>query len=123
MLFTPFMAVVSLVAWAAYPVFSRVAFEGTNFLAAGVPLLILLVGLTLSGSFMAFSMIFTQAGRPAVHTGFVTSNLLINVVLNLALIPHFGIEGAAAATAVSYVISSLLLVIVSRVLLGVRLVF
>jgi stage V sporulation protein B len=121
--FTPFMAFVSVLAWAAYPVLSRIAFEGNNFLAAGMPLLILLVGLTLSGAFMTFSMIFTQAGRPAVHTVFVTSNLLINVVFNIALIPLFGIEGAAAATAISYVISSLLLVIASRVLLGVRLVF
>lgn len=122
-LFTPFMAVVSIIAWAVYPVFSRLAFEGANFLAAGTPLLILLVGLTVSGAFMVFSMIFTQAGKPAVHTGYVMSNLLINIALNLALIPLFGIEGAAAATALSYVISSLLLVIVSRMLLGVRIVF
>ncbi|HRI99400.1 MAG TPA: polysaccharide biosynthesis C-terminal domain-containing protein [Hyphomonas sp.] len=123
LLFTPFMVAVSLIAWAAYPMFSRIAFNNDNFLAAGVPLVILLSGLTLSGAFMIFSMIFTQAGRPAVHTGFVMTNLLVNISLNLALIPSFGIEGAAFATALSYIISSLMLVFLSRAVLGVRLVF
>ncbi|MDP3459704.1 MAG: oligosaccharide flippase family protein [Hyphomonas sp.] len=122
LLFTPFMAVISAITWAAYPLLSRIAFENADFLAAQMPLLILLTGLTVSSGFLAFGMIFTQADRPGVHTGFVMTNLLVNAALNLALLPQFGIAGAAAATALSYVVSSIMLVILSRMVLGVRLV-
>jgi len=122
LLFTPFMVIVSAITWAAYPLLSHIAFGSADFLEAELPLLLLLAGLTCSSGFMVFGMIFTQADKPGVHTGFVTTNIVVNIALNLAFIPLFGIAGAAAATALSYFVSSIMLVVLSRAVLGVRLI-
>lgn len=120
LLFTPFMLVVSTIAYFAFPIFSNIMFGDPVYLAARWPLIILFGGLTLAGGLIAFNMIFAQAGRPGTHTLYVLGIFFANIVLNLILIPKFGIIGAAMATAGSYIISVILLVILVRGLFKMR---
>ena len=46
-----------------------------------------------------------------------------NITLNFILIPHFGMLGAAAATAVSTVLLSLQLALIAHYKLGIRAFF
>ena len=119
--FTPFMLTVTLVAWGLYPVFCQLMFPDPVFLTAQPVLLILLLGVTLSCGLMVFNMILSQAARPASHTLYVALILVSNFILNALLIPSMGITGAAVATATTYVISVFLLIILTRRLLGLRL--
>ena len=62
-----------------------------------------------------------MASRPGWHTIFVLLAVGLNFVGNVLLIPVMGMEGAATATAVTLVVSMVLLVRIARTRAGVRL--
>jgi stage V sporulation protein B len=81
---------------------------GGEYLSATVPLQILLAG-------FGFGGIFTSVGTALamtrwVHMGFIlgAAQVVANVVLGIVLIPHFGMNGAAVATAASLTLGALL---------------
>lgn len=55
---------------------------------------------------VARSAFFTANNYPALKLQIVVSSCMINIGLNLVLIPHWGSSGAAAATLVSYYFST-----------------
>ena len=55
---------------------------------------------------MAFSALERHPGR---QSSLMTVNVCLNAALNLALIPVYGVQGAASATAVSFAFSALTL--------------
>lgn len=73
--------------------------------------------LTVAG-FVPFDGILLQAGRPGLYTLFTSSIALSNLALNIALIPSFGIRGAALATATALVLSIASLALIMRSQLG-----
>ena len=123
LLLTPFMAIVSGVAFLLFPMFCTIVLGDESYLQARTALIILLGGITLSSGLMAFNMLFNQAGKPATHTMFVFAILLVNIVLNALLIPVFAINGAALATSLSFVISVVILIVIARKFLKIRLLF
>lgn len=65
-------------------------------------LLILLIGVTVISAYVPFDNLLLVAGFPGFQT---LQNLMIvvaNISLNVALVPHLGIAGAAVATSASY---------------------
>ena len=71
--------------------------------------LFLAAGVLIASGLIPFDGILVQAGQPGWHTGLTVMIVLTNSVLNLLLIPHFGLIGAAMATAVSIVCSAIYL--------------
>jgi O-antigen/teichoic acid export membrane protein len=63
---------------------------------------ILALGIALTSGHQPFLMLFSQLGHPWTQTLFIGGAFLSNVLLNLLLIPLWGIHGAALATALSY---------------------
>jgi O-antigen/teichoic acid export membrane protein len=61
----------------------------------------LLIGLTVASGFFPFHTIFVMSGHPAIQSIFMILVVCINIVLNLILIPIYGIPGAALATAIA----------------------
>jgi O-antigen/teichoic acid export membrane protein len=77
------------------------------------PLLVLLPGVVaLSGANVVGGYV-TGIGQPGVNSVVSVIAFVVNVVANLLLIPRFGIVGAAAASLISYSLSSLLLTAVA----------
>lgn len=76
-----------------------------EFLSSYIPLLILLLGHTIFAPFMAVGATLSSIGK--VHIPFRISAVcgVLNVVLNILLIPYLGINGAAIATTVSLVVN------------------
>ena len=73
-----------------------------KFIGSILPFQILLLGtITLTGDKM-ISSYFSGQGilKPKIITNFIS--LILNVILNLFLIPRFGIKGAAISTAITY---------------------
>jgi O-antigen/teichoic acid export membrane protein len=60
------------------------------------------VGACIFAIYATFGGIFAQTGRPAVQTRLNLAILGINVVLNLLLVPFYGLLGAAVATGLSF---------------------
>jgi len=78
---------------------------GKEFLSAYVPLLILLIGYCVGASFGAVGTVLSCIGK--VHIIFRISAvfLLLNIALNILLIPPFGIIGAAIATSITLILN------------------
>ena len=70
-------------------------------------LLVLSGGLILYAVMIPVDMIVLQAGMPGRQSLLMTFNVLVNVALNLALIPLYGLYGAAVATAIAFAIASI----------------
>jgi O-antigen/teichoic acid export membrane protein len=80
--------------------------------------LILGAGVLAVSGFVPFDGALLHAGRPAHYTLFTFSIALSNLVLNLALIPWLGIQGAALGTALALVLSIFYLSSIMRWQLG-----
>jgi O-antigen/teichoic acid export membrane protein len=91
------------------------------FVATGWPVLaVLLGGIAVSAFFVPFDQLLLQSGQPGRQSALMATYVGTNVVLNLVLIPPFGLIGAAAATTVSLVLAGGLLLVASRIWLGYR---
>ncbi|WP_420569035.1 polysaccharide biosynthesis C-terminal domain-containing protein [Thalassovita sp.] len=92
--------------WGA-PILSAVF--GPAFAGGAAAMLILTAGQTLSAFFGACIGLLNMTGHERQAMRGVLISALLNVALNVALIPPFGIEGAAVATLISTAVWNLLL--------------
>ena len=76
---------------------------GEEFGAAGTALKILLLGYTVSALAGSVGYLQTMTGHEAQAARFMVIAAILNIGLNLLLIPLYGIEGAAIATAIALV--------------------
>lgn len=65
---------------------------------------ILALGISLTSGYQPFIMLFNQLGNAILQTKLIFAIFLSNVLLNIFLIPMFGIYGSAMATALSNVV-------------------
>jgi O-antigen/teichoic acid export membrane protein len=92
-----------------------------QFLDGALPFATLVAGIALASAWLPFNQVLLMGGHPGWHTIYIAVAVAANVVLNLLLIPRFGLMGAAAATAIALVLSALWLRGLARRLVGVRL--
>ena len=64
---------------------------------------ILISGSMISAGYLPFQMILTQIGHPGHQTLFLFFFFITNVILNIIMIPIWGMYGAAIATSLSFV--------------------
>jgi len=83
------------------------SFFGTEFTIAKTTLLILLVGQVANAMSGSVGYILQMTGKEKVFQNILLLSLVCNVILNLLLIPSYGIEGAAIASAFSLLIWNL----------------
>lgn len=81
---------------------------GTAFAAALTPMLILSSGRLVGSSVGASGHLLNMAGYHKEYARFWIFAAILNVLLNLLLIPMFGAVGAAVATAVTLVLANIL---------------
>ena len=75
---------------------------GRAYSGAVVPTIILFLGILFASIGKISASYFQSSGEPKVHLYITFLVFLVNIVLNLALIPLVGIVGAAIASSVSY---------------------
>lgn len=81
---------------------------------------ILVAGIVMNAGYRPFLGMLLQAGRPATHTLLMCAVVLTNVVMNYALIPHWGVFGAATATAFALLVEAFLIARLTRSVVGIR---
>lgn len=102
-----------------YPV--AAAWFAPAFRAEGEQVLpVLLLGMTLYAFFVPFDQVLLQSGQPGRQSLLMASYVLVNVILNIALIPALGLLGAAIATSVALAAAGALLLAASSRWLGFR---
>ncbi len=78
------------------------AWYGEPFAPAGAPLPWAAVGVAMMSIFVIITRNFTSRQKQRVNTAAGLLALVVNVALNLYLIPAYGIVGASMATAIAY---------------------
>jgi O-antigen/teichoic acid export membrane protein len=87
--------------------------------AAGYPaLVILLLGLMARASIGPVEKLLTMLGQQSVCALVYALAFLANIGLNLVMVPHLGLTGAAVATSSALVLESILLFILAKRRLG-----
>lgn len=81
---------------------------GQVYAAAFTPMLILSSGRLISSAFASSGSVLVMSGFHNLYARYWTVSALLNVVLNIILIPLLGMNGAALATAVTIVIPHIL---------------
>lgn len=92
----------------------------THNYEALIPLVIVMVSITINSTYIIFGNTLNQGGFPASEARLNIATLMTNVILNFLLIPYLGIYGAAIATAISYIIFSVILYYSSKRNIGFR---
>jgi O-antigen/teichoic acid export membrane protein len=95
-------------------------FYGQDFASAADALLWLLPGVFVFSVNTIFMNFFAARGLPLIVVFSPLVALIANVLLNLYFIPHFGIEGAAMVSSISYLIMLVFSLIYLRVREDVR---
>lgn len=88
------------------------AVYGSQFSDAGVALRLILPGIVAYSVVAILSRYITGRGRPGTGTLILVAGLAVNVACNLILIPVYGINGAAASSSMSYVLTAALTLVV-----------
>ena len=115
------MAVIGGLTTLIYPHLVTIIAPARGYEVGWLVFAILAAGVIAQSGYVPFSGILTQGGFPGRNTILLTLTLVTNLVLNAVLIPLYGMLGAAAATALSYLLFVVYLVAMTRAALGVRL--
>jgi O-antigen/teichoic acid export membrane protein len=83
-------------------------FYGKNFVESYLPLLLLLPGVISFGVVNILASYIIGIGKPKVNLNIALIGLLFTLVLDIFLIPRFSIVGAAIASSISYMASSVI---------------
>jgi O-antigen/teichoic acid export membrane protein len=88
---------------------------GHSFRAAVIPTWILLVGMAGGSVYGVLSAFLSGVGRPGLTSIAQAAGLVVTVALDLTLIPHLGIAGAAIASTFAYLTTTCVLIACFRV--------
>lgn len=83
-----------------------------EFLPAVAPLRILLIGVVVFCLYKVFSRDLIARGKALLTSVAMGSCVIVAIGLNLILIPRLGIEGAAWTSTISYVVATLIIVVI-----------
>jgi len=87
-------------------------FFTTEFLPAYIPLLVLLIGHTIFAPFMSIGSTLASIGKINIPFKIHSICGVLGIVLNILLIPLFGILGAAASTTITHIANFMIHMIV-----------
>jgi len=117
----PAFALAALAAALVYPWTLPLLARDPQFEDSWASFAILVGAIGALAAWLCFGNLLLMAGRPGTHSLLMALVVLLNVLANYLLIPVWGIEGAAAGTAIAFLGFALLLKFFARLQAGVRL--
>ena len=112
------MVAIGVIAVVVYPLALGLLSARRELLGSWPLFAILIAGIVLCSGYIPFGGILLQAGRPATNTFLVMAVVCFNATGNALLIPLLAAQGAALATALSFVFHAFLLSYLSRRTVG-----
>lgn len=91
-----------------------------NFLAVLKPLWIYILGIVFFGSVSSIVIVFRGMGKPDLDWKMSLNSLIVGVILNIILIPAFGIIGAVIGTISALLTDSILTIIFLKKYLNIK---
>lgn len=114
----PIAAMLAIIGVALYKPVIGWVLPGQGYEEAALLLAILLTGIVFNSWIMPLDTILIVSGNPGYYSIMMGGVTLSNLLLNLVLIYHFALIGAAAATCISMVLSGIYLLFMVRYRLG-----
>lgn len=87
---------------------------GVEFIFAYTIMLIILPGIIFDSVYRTIFSWYKGIGEPKIVSYFSAAGLIINIILNIILIPIWGLYGAGLAVLISYIIKSTILILFYR---------
>ena len=119
--FVPIMLALGAIGSLAYPVILYVLSDSIDLQSSWTVFIVLACSVIIASTVTPFRGIFLQSVRPGLFTILIIVLILNNLVLNVLLIPLFGLMGAAFATASTNILEMFLLFRLSRRYLNIKL--
>jgi O-antigen/teichoic acid export membrane protein len=117
----PFMTILAILSTLVYPILITLFVEADTRSTSWIVYGIIIIGVAFNGHFRVFKGILLQGDKPGIYTLFISATIIINILLNLLLIPILGIYGAALATMLVYIAESLIMKVLVARSFGIRL--
>ena len=121
LIFYPVMFIAGFIAVLTYPFIFKCWLKTNELFAGWAIFAIIMSGIVLSAGYQSFMGILLQGERPGANTLFMAGLVLGNFLLNILLIPFWGIYGAALANGLTYIFGAISLAVIARWLMGIRL--
>lgn len=115
--------VATILGWYLFPFIMPMVFSDPTFIDAKIPMIILVGCLIFSGGVLCFNMSLSQSNLPGWQSLYVLGVVAVNICANFVLIPLYGLVGAALGTAIASIFAALLTIIMTRKLVGLRILF
>lgn len=112
------MGVLSALAIVTFYILCVHILPGRSLLEAMPSLIILLTAMVAVSGFVPYDNLMLASGHPGYQTLQQMAAVMANVAGNLLLIPLFGIAGAALGTACGFMLGTLMLIVMSKRMLG-----
>lgn len=96
---------------------------GTEFAHSYSPLIVLLIGTLFFGITKSVGSIFASVGKVSLVYKIPLVSAILNIILNIVLIPIYGMNGAAIATTVSLIVSTALMIYFMKTLIDIKVDF
>ncbi len=97
-----------------YPVVVKMISNDSELMIGRIVFAILVAGVIIKSGYAVFWELPVQSGHPGYQTILIAAVALSNVVMNSIMIPIWGMNGAAIATALSFILGVLYLKIIVR---------
>ncbi len=92
----------------------RATYFGITFSQAGMSLRFLAIGMFFYSIFIVSENLLSMSGRSKIVLFDISTAAIANLLLNLSLVPRYGIAGAAFATMITYIFWSLITLFQTR---------
>lgn len=111
----PFMGIVTIISVMLYPFLVKlVSNPGDDLMKSWGVFTIIMTGILFNAGYKPLIGIFLQGDKPGLYTLFTFWIVASNAILNLLLIPKFGIYGAALATSLVFIIEAMAIVFYAK---------
>jgi len=81
----------------------------SSFYPIIIPILLLLPGILVRSCSKVLALYYNGIGRPELNSYSLASAIVVNIVLMIFLLPHYGVSGAAMATSCGYLVDGVVL--------------
>jgi len=89
-------------------------FYGDHYNSSVNAMIYLLPGIVMMSSYKILTRNFSSRNRQQISIISATTAFIVNVGLNFILIPEYGIEGAAIASTISYILAGIILIVIFK---------
>jgi len=119
--FYPFMAIISLIALAVYPLVIIIFADASYFIPSWIVFSVILIGILIDSGYGAMRGVIMQGNRPGLYTFYILALVIGDALLNLIAVPAMGIIGAGLVTMTTYILGMVYLVVISRKVFAINL--